>query len=131
MMRVFAYATAVVLALPAGADEPLTAQEFDAYTRGKTLTYADQGTAYGLEEYYPNNQVKWAFEGGACLDGIWYEENQNICFLYEDGRAPQCWQFFQDGNRLRAEFVSDSGTQQYEAYSSDRPLQCTGPQIGV
>ena len=131
MFKTVALILAALTALPAFAGEPLTAQEFDAYTQGKTLTYADQGTPYGIEEYYPNNQVKWAFDNGECLDGIWYQEDQNICFLYEDGRTPQCWQFFLEDNKLRAVFVGDSGTELYEAWTSDRPLQCTGPQIGV
>lgn len=117
--------------LAAHADGPLSADEFDAYTKGKTLTYAEQGQSYGAEEYYPNNQVKWAFDNGECLDGIWYEDQGDICFVYEDGGAPQCWQFYLEDDKLRAIFSGDTGTELYEAYTSDGPMQCMGPQVGV
>ncbi|WP_417248016.1 hypothetical protein [Celeribacter sp.] len=114
------------LAMPSQAAEPMTAEEFDQYTRGKTLTYAEQGIPYGIEEYYPDKQVKWAFENGDCMSGFWYEKDQNICFIYEDGGPTQCWAFYLEENKLRAVFVGDSGTELYEAWTSDRPLQCEG-----
>lgn len=117
--------------LPVNAEEPLTASEFDAYTQGKTLTYADQGQSYGAEEYYPNNEVKWAFEDGECLDGVWFQQDKNICFLYENESGPQCWTFYLEQDKLRAIFAGDSGTELYEAWTSPAPTQCMGPQIGV
>ncbi len=117
-------------AAPAGSD-PLTGAEFEAYATGKTLTFAEDGQPYGAEEYLPGNRVRWAFDQDTCKEGIWYESGQNICFVYEDGSAPQCWQFFVESDKLKAVFQGESGTELYEAWASDGPLSCMGPQVGV
>lgn len=111
--------------------DPLTGAEFDAYATGKTLTFAEDGLPYGAEEYLPGKRVRWAFDQDTCKEGIWYEEDQNICFVYEDGFAPQCWQFFIETDKLKAVFQGESGTELYEAWTSDGPLACMGPHIGV
>ncbi|WP_417244772.1 hypothetical protein [Celeribacter sp.] len=110
---------------------PLTGAEFDAYATGKTLTYAESGEPYGAEEYLPGKRVRWAFDKDTCKEGIWYEQDQNICFIYEDGMDPQCWQFFVEHDKLKAVFQGDSGLELYEAWASDGPLSCMGPQVGV
>lgn len=109
----------------------MTGAEFDAYVTGKTLTYAENGVAYGAEQYLPNRKVRWAFDKDTCLYGAWYEQGEAICFIYEDGSAPQCWHFFSQNGKLRAEFQGDSGTELYEAWASNAPLTCMGPQVGV
>ena len=121
----------VLAATSAHGAEPLSASEFDAYTAGKTLTFSEGGLAYGTEQYFPNNRVKWAFDEDTCIDGFWYEEESNICFVYEHGGDPQCWQFFVQGDRLRAVFQGSSGTELYEAQTSQSPLSCLGPQVCV
>lgn len=113
------------------AADPLTGADFDAYATGKTLTFAEQGQPYGAEQYLPGNRVKWAFDQDTCMEGIWYEKDQSICFVYEDGGVPQCWQFFADRDKLRAVFQGDSGTELYEAWTSDAPLSCMGTYVGV
>ncbi|GAA3870492.1 hypothetical protein [Celeribacter arenosi] len=118
-------------ATTAHAADPLSASEFDDYTVGKTLTFSEGGLAYGTEQYFSNNRVKWAFDEDTCVDGFWYEEESNICFVYEHGGDPQCWQFFLQGDKLRAVFQGSSGTELYEAEASDSPLTCMGPQVGV
>ena len=50
-----------LLAVPAAAQEAMTADEFDAYVTGKTLTYSDGGPPYGIEEYRPGREVSWRF----------------------------------------------------------------------
>nr|WP_043871911.1 hypothetical protein [Celeribacter indicus] len=130
MKMPLALLTSVLLAAPLLAD-PLTGAEFEAYTEGKTLTFAESGQPYGTEQYLPGKRVRWAFDEDTCKDGIWYEQGENICFLYEDGTPPQCWQFFMEQDKLRAVFQGESGTELYEAWASDGPLSCMGPQIGV
>ncbi|WP_058246485.1 hypothetical protein [Tropicibacter naphthalenivorans] len=120
------------LSLPALAAEALSASEFEAYTSGKTLYFGLSGQSYGVEEYLPNRKVRWSFLDGKCKDGFWYEEAGQICFVYEDTPDPQCWSFFQDGDKLRAVFENDpSATVLYEAGQNDQPMSCMGPDVGV
>ena len=116
----------------ASAAEPLTGEEFESYATGKTLTYAVQGDVWGTEQYLPGRNVIWAFEGEACKRGSWFEQAGNICFLYEDRREAQCWQFFNDGKGLSAHFTGDpDGTPLAELAQSSDAMPCPGPDVGV
>ena len=124
------------LATPALAQEPVTADEFQALVEGRTLTYGEPGQPpYGIEHYYANRRVTWAFLGSdECLEGTWYEEGPKdspaICFEYEDGIGPQCWRFFHEGDALRAEFLGEGGgLTLYELKDDDSGLICGG--VGV
>lgn len=112
---------------------PLSAAEFEAYTTGKTLSYATSGQApYGAEEYLPNRRVRWAFTDQECKEGEWYPSGELICFLYEDSTDPQCWSFFLTPQGLRAQFANRPGSAPlYQIDESDEPLFCPGPLIGV
>ncbi|WP_371036606.1 hypothetical protein [Rhodosalinus sp. FB01] len=125
---------ALLAATPLAAAEPMNAEEFDAYTRGKTLYYGQSGQAYGVEEYKDDREVVWSFLDGECIEGRWYEDARGyICFVYEDDRlGPQCWQFFRaPGGGLTAIFEDDTAVPLYEAGESDEPMQCLGPEVGV
>lgn len=122
----------VPLAMPAFADTPMSAAEFDAYVTGKTLYYSHLGLEYGVEQYLPGRRVRWAFLDGECRDGVWYQQSDMICFDYEDGIETQCWRFFEQTGGIRAEFAnSDTEIELYEAAESDDPMYCKGPEIGV
>jgi len=112
---------------------PLSANEFEAFTTGKTLTYATEGNApYGAEEYLPGRQVRWAFSGDTCKEGRWFNEGTLICFVYEDDPEPQCWTFYLTDRGLRAQFEGREETAPlYSVAESAEPLFCPGPQIGV
>ncbi|MFV0245897.1 MAG: hypothetical protein ACK5IB_12865 [Qingshengfaniella sp.] len=123
---------ALVLASPALADTPLTAAQFEAYVTGKTLTYGQDGQAYGIEEYLPNRQVRWSYLGDACLDGHWYPQGTAICFAYDGADPPQCWKFFLGTQGLSARFLGDPNpVPLYEIAQSPKPMVCPGPRIGV
>lgn len=127
-------AIAVAFALlPLQALAAMTAEEFEAYVTGQTLTFAEGGQVYGIEEYLPNRRVRWAFVGGECQYGEWYESAGQICFVYEDRpNDPQCWVFRDEGGRLSAQFQGeDNGRRLYEAARTDEPLVCLGPDVGV
>ncbi|MEN8831218.1 MAG: hypothetical protein ABF285_13640 [Pacificibacter sp.] len=129
-----AFISAALLAFSAtslAASEPLSGAQFDAYATGKTLTFAEDGRVYGAEQYLPNNRVRWAYNADTCMEGIWYEKEDNICFVYEDGGTPQCWSFYLEGERLKAVFNGESGTELYEATQTDGPLACMAPGLGV
>lgn len=126
-------ALALSLASPALADRQLTAEEFEAYATGKTLTYAEGGQVYGVEQYLPNRRVRWAFVDDTCRLGHWYDNGGGeICFVYEHDATPQCWTFHQGPGGLRARFTNTPGsTELSEVEQSSEPLACTGPDVGV
>ena len=117
---------------PAQAGQPMDGASFDSYTRGKTLFYGQNGQAYGAEIYLDNRRVRWSFLDGKCKDGTWYEEGDQICFVYEDNPDPQCWAFTQDNGRLVARFENMPGaTELYEALDVGEEMVCLGPEVGV
>ncbi|MFT4151935.1 MAG: hypothetical protein QM656_17165 [Paracoccaceae bacterium] len=132
-MRPFAFALlALLMPLRAGAADLLTAEEFDAYTRGKTLSYTWQGQEFGKEQYLPGHRVMWAFTGDECRHGEWYESAGNICFVYDDDPEPKCWTFQKGPTGLLAKFVGDpDGTELSEVAQSPTPLGCPGPDVGA
>lgn len=118
----------------APAQAPMDAEAFERYTEGKTLTYSANGLDYGAEEYRAGRRVRWAFLGGDCRAGRWFPRDDAICFVYDapEGGLPQCWHFFEEGTGLRAVFLDDEDSPPlYETRSSDEPLVCLGPDVGV
>jgi len=122
------------LAVPTVAQaENMSAEAFDAYTKGKTLFYGSGGEPYGAERYLDNRRVIWTFLDGQCKDGIWYDnEDGQICFVYEDNLDPQCWTFRRGPRGLIAQFENDTqASELYEAQDIDEEMLCYGPDVGV
>jgi hypothetical protein len=120
------------VAQPASAQQALTAEGFDAYTRGKTLYYGHEGEPYGVERYLDGRRVIWSFLDGDCKDGIWYEDNGHICFIYENQTDPQCWTFSKGPKGLIAQFENNpESTDLYEAQDIGEKMLCYGPDVGV
>ena len=131
-MKLTALIPLCLSALPALADAPLSAEQFDAYTRGKTLFYGSSGQAYGVERYLEGRRVISSFLDGHCRDGIWYEDDGQICFVYEDRYDPQCWTFRHGPRGLIAQFEDDpEATELYEAEDIGEEMLCYGPDVGV
>lgn len=122
-----------LLAAAAQASDLMTAEEFDAYTRDKTLFYSQDGQAYGAEVYRENRRVEWSFLDGECKPGRWYEDAQGlICFVYDDNPDPQCWSFTRGSGGLVARFENrDDTTELYEAQDIGEDMICLGPKVGV
>ena len=122
----------MLIAVPLWAAEPMSGAAFDAYTRGKTLTYNQGGTPYGVEEYLDGRRVRWSFLDGKCQDGQWYEDAGRICFVYENQDDTQCWSFTQGSGGLVAQIENQSGILQlYETNVASEPMLCLGPDVGV
>lgn len=122
----------IVLTLPAHAETPMTGPEFDANVTGRTVTYDYGGGLFGTEEYLPERQVRWAFEGDTCVYGIWYPSGDEICFLYSNDPTPQCWLYFLEGGAIRGRYMGEGGG--WEILESGRTAQglpCAGPDVGV
>ncbi|HEY9040448.1 MAG TPA: hypothetical protein VIN05_16085 [Roseovarius sp.] len=121
-----------MIAAPTLAEDRLTAEQFDAYTRGQTFIYGSMGQPYGAEEYMDGRRVRWSFLDGRCMEGEWYAEGDLICFVYDEEPVPQCWSFRQGSRGLIALFANDPALDElYEVERSTEPLSCPGPDIGV
>lgn len=119
-------------AAPAMSQGMMSAEAFDAYTKGKTFTYGSAGAPYGREQYLDDRRVRWSFLDGRCQEGEWYEDGGLICFVYDTEPDPQCWSFRRDTGGLIAQFENDPGmVELYEVERSDAPLSCMGPDVGV
>ncbi len=81
----------LALATPASGQDALTADTFDTLTQGRTMTWAQYGQVYGVEQYLPGRRVRWTVLGDDCLAGHWYPQGPDICFQYEDRPDPICW----------------------------------------
>ncbi|NHX27521.1 hypothetical protein HA397_26590 [Escherichia coli] len=118
--------------MPALAETPISAAEFDAYTRGKTMFYGRDGVPYGAEQYLPNRRVIWTFLDGECQEGTWFAEGEQICFDYGNGSPLQCWRFFLNDGRLSAQFEDGTTAMPLiEVEQTPQPLWCPGPKVGV
>ncbi len=132
-MRILFLITALLAPLPLLAQSSMTAEEFDEYTRGKTLFYGQSGAPYGAEIYHENRRVQWSYLDGECKEGHWYEATENlICFVYDDNPDPQCWTFQKGPAGLIAQFENDPASSTlYEANDIGEEMLCLGPEVGV
>ncbi len=132
-MRMFLLILPLIsLGLQVHAENPMTAAEFDAYTRNQTFYYGNQGRPYGAEEYLENQRVVWSFLDGNCQTGQWYQDGPWICFVYENVTDPQCWQFTKKPSGLIARFKDETDPLElYEVEKSNEPMVCLGPDDGV
>ncbi|MBN8632726.1 MAG: hypothetical protein J0L76_17965 [Rhodobacterales bacterium] len=130
MLRVLL--TVLATTLPAGAETPLTAGEFDALTLGRTMTWAEFGTVYGVEQYLPGRKVRWTVLGDDCKTGHWYQDGPMICFQYEDDPAPDCWTITRSDPGLIARYMPGApGDAPVLVEETTEPLACFGPEVGV
>ena len=114
------------------AESTLSGPDFDAFTKGHTLYYSQNGKVYGAESYLDDAKVRWSFLDGNCLFGRWYEADDLICFGYGTEVDIQCWRFFKGDNGLIAKFDGDGNSPPlYEAYRVSSPFECPGPDVGV
>lgn len=121
-----------LLATPALAQTPLTAEEFETYVTGKTLTYSQFGTVFGIEEYLPNRKVRWKTAPEECQYGSWFQRGAMICFVYEYSPSEHCWTFWREGDGLRAlaEGAAPENTLAEVGQTTDG-LACPAPDVGV
>ena len=122
----------VLLAGPVLADPILSAEEFDALTLGRTMTWAEFGSVYGVEQYLPGRKVRWTVLGDDCKTGHWYPDGSAICFLYEDYIDPYCWEITASGAGLRARFTTDAPeSAPVVIEDTTEQMACFGPEVGV
>lgn len=116
----------------AGAETPITAEEFEAHVTGKTVTYQQFDSLFGIEEYLPDRKVRWSTAPNECLYGTWYPQGDDICFVYEYDPEPACWTFWlKDGALVALSTKGLPGEELHEVDASDQGLPCPGPDVGV
>lgn len=121
---------ALVLALPAAAepaDPPLSAEGFDALTRGKTMdTHAADFGLYGVETFLPGQRVIWR-DAERCVHGTWEQVGALICFTYEHKPdRPACWTYHDRGGWIMGWLDGDRTTVPILLYEADGPVGCEG-----
>jgi hypothetical protein len=116
----------------AGAETPLSADEFETHVTGKTITYRQLDFIFGVEEYLADRMVRWSVSPDHCQYGSWYPEGDDICFVYEYDPNPACWTFWlRDGALVALSVTGLPGEELHEAEASPEPLPCPGPDVGV
>lgn len=113
------------------AETPMTAAEFDAYATGRTLSFGTMGNPdFGVEQYLPGRDVIWSPTPDVCVEGVWFDRGDNICFLYENDPEAKCWQVFRTETGIRAEYTNRPGTTViFESQDNSKPLTCPGPDL--
>ena len=115
-------ASAALAEPPTGA--PLTAEEFDALTRGLTFDTYSYGTVYGVEKFYPGGRSIWQ-DASRCMYGTWKQVGNQICFTYEDDPAnPDCWTYFDEGGALSAYWKGDPTQDPIILRPTNTPMTC-------
>jgi hypothetical protein len=116
----------------ASAQTPMSPDEFDAWSVGRTLDYAVDGEVYGSESYFPGRRVLDADLGGPCVEGTWHADGDAVCFVYPLREGTHCWLFWREGDAVlaksRTAAPEDPAQTVTEAAS---PLSCPGPDVGV
>ena len=130
-MRTFLI-TALLFASPAIAEEIMAPPDFEAFTSGTTLYFSKKGEPYGAEQYFPDRRVIWTFLNGQCERGAWFEQDNQICFVYETQNEAQCWHFLDSEDKKRARVVGADPAEDLTVEGQDRrELSCPGPGVGV
>lgn len=118
------------------AERPLTGAEFQAHVGQNTISYVYSSGTRGTADYGPDRTLVWAFDGDACFPAQWFEDGDQICFAYLDGRLSACWHMFLDGDRLygAATFLASNSRLDLEIREvshTDQAFSCPGPDVGV
>lgn len=119
-------ALCLLLATPAIAEEGMTAEEFDAYVTGRTITFSTAtDPTYGVERYLPGRRVMWSTFDGTCQYGVWFESKGDICFRYDQDRENKCWTIYDEPGGLRGVFTTRPNTTViFERADREDPLIC-------
>lgn len=121
-----------LLAAPAAAQTPMTPEEFETWSTGKSLDYAVDGQVWGSEAYHPGRRVTDADTGGPCRTGRWFPRDGAVCFVYEASPDEHCWRFWRQGETVLASPVTaDPADPPQTVTPAAEPLACPGPDVGV
>jgi hypothetical protein len=116
----------LVLASHAAAQDRMTADEFDAYVTGRTITFSTvTNPSFGVERYLPGRRVMWSTFDGICQYGVWFESKGDICFRYDGDPEHKCWTIFDDPAGLRGVYTTNPNTTViYEVPDQENLIVC-------
>lgn len=114
------------LATPVMAQDGMTAEEFEAYVTGRTITFSTiNDPTFGVERYLPGRRVMWSTFDGICRYGVWFESKGDICFRYEHDPEHKCWTIYDEPDGLRGVFTTRPNTTEiFEVPDREDPLIC-------
>lgn len=102
----------------------LTAEAFDALTRGKRMDTFEAFDLYGVEEFLPDQQSIWRDEAG-CKRGRWAQVGHEICFYYEDHpEIPVCWVYRLRGDEIYGWYQGDLASPPVRLVADHSPMIC-------
>jgi len=117
-------------AVPALADERLSAEDFAEYATGYTLYYEDEnGDRFGSETFDDKGFVTWRAPNGQCIRGGWRAYNDDLCFLYEG--EVHCWAFFEGATGRYVRPVGEDEPKLRVVRRDQTPLSCGGPEFDL
>ena len=123
---------ALIFTTAAHAQTRMSGAEFDALSQGTTMYFTENGQFYGAEQFLPDRRSVWRAEDGTCVNGKWNEEKGSLCFLYDNGDGPYCWDI--TGSIEDMTITSTTGPDPLVLKLSGQdttPIICTGPAFGV
>ncbi len=124
-----------VLSAGLASAQALTGKEFDALSRGTTMHFTNDGQFYGSEQFFSGQRTVWRANDGRCVNGKWTYEAPAICFIYDDGSGPFCWEIEGDVDNLTVTSTSSNDGQPplvLTLSGQDKSnILCTGPLFGV
>ena len=130
-----ALATILCFAASGATAEPLTGKAFDALSRGTTMHFMADGQPYGSEQFFADHRTVWRDDDGRCINGKWTYEPPAICFVYDDGSGPFCWEIEGDARALTVTSTRNTEGEPplvLRLSGQDKvPILCTGPLFGV
>ena len=108
--------------------------EFEAMSTNRTQYFERNGEFYGAEQFFSDRTSVWQYSDGSCTWGKWYEQGDQICFIYDANPNPQCWHFSERNGTFYARVAGLAEGDPSELRLSkvdDKPLNCPGPDIGA
>jgi len=126
-----AWVALCLIAGPAGAETLMSVAEFEAWSTGKTLIYAQNGIVIGSEQHLPGRQTLDADLNGPCVEGTWFAEGDAVCFVYAAYEGTHCWYFWRDGEVVTAKPLNaEADSPAYTVTLDAAPMDCS-PAVGV
>ncbi|MFT5868996.1 MAG: hypothetical protein ACI8TF_001106 [Paracoccaceae bacterium] len=116
----------------APAEGPLNGGDFEDLSVGRTFQFTNQGEDFGVETYLPGRRVIWERltgpMAGICQYGVWYEYEDNICFVYGISMRSHCWFTFETETGFTVLSADTSDVQEAATYDGVPP--CAAPHLG-
>ncbi|WP_300038178.1 hypothetical protein [uncultured Roseobacter sp.] len=128
--RAVLVALVLLVALPATAQDRLSADDFLDRVTGRTATFVMyySGNLVGVEQFLRRDRTVWARSDGSCAYGTVFVREGQVCFSYDDERPPKshCWVPFEVDDTLVVAAPDGSEFQRIDVLNDDRVV-CEPP----